>query len=183
VGAPADNASISVESIVGLAEVIAAASVPVGTIIMQAGGSFPGRWLWCNGSSINSISNPTYADLYSNIGTIYGGTGPDNFFLPDLRGRSPIGAGSDGSTPSYGLGGKYGSAFHTLTVAEMPQHSHNAFSYRSGIPLNPNGSYGIGGDALWRNEKTEALTTSSAGGNQAFNIVHPSLGMYYYIKY
>ena len=42
-----------------------------------------------------------------------------NFALPDLRGRTPIHVGS-----GHTLGERGGEAAHTLSVAELPTHTH-----------------------------------------------------------
>ena len=59
-------------------------------IIMWAGNFAPVGWMYCNGALL-PISQ--YNALYALIGTIYGGDGVTTFGLPDLRGRTPVGAG------------------------------------------------------------------------------------------
>lgn len=57
-----------------------------------AGSTIPGGWLECDGSA---VSRTTYAALFAAIGTTWGvGDGSSTFNLPDLRGRTPIGAGT-----------------------------------------------------------------------------------------
>ena len=79
---------------------------PVGTIVPFAGtgGSDTGGptgWLLCDGATYTSVAGTTYADLFSAIGTAFGGSGAqaanDFFAVPDLRGRHPIGAMGQGS--------------------------------------------------------------------------------------
>lgn len=79
---------------------------PVGTIVPYGGtgGSFTGGptgWLLCDGATYTSVAGTTYADLYTAIGTAFGGSGAqaanDFFAVPDLRGRHPIGAMGQGS--------------------------------------------------------------------------------------
>lgn len=50
------------------------------------------------------MSTAQHPALFSLIGTIYGGDGRDTFALPDLRGRTPIGAGQGPGLPTYKLG-------------------------------------------------------------------------------
>ncbi len=62
----------------------------IGTIQMFAGNFAPQGWMFCHGQTV-SISQ--YTALFSIIGTTYGGDGVNNFALPDLRGRVPVGSG------------------------------------------------------------------------------------------
>jgi microcystin-dependent protein len=57
--------------------------------------------------------------LFSLLGTTYGGDGRVNFALPNLRTRTPIHVGS-----GHTLGQAGGEQAHTLSVAELPRHSH-----------------------------------------------------------
>ena len=47
----------------------------------------PTGWLICDGSTINGVAGGLYANLWSKIGTTYGGSGQTSFILPDLRGE------------------------------------------------------------------------------------------------
>ena len=59
--------------------------------------------------------------LFSLLGTTFGGDGRVNFALPDLRGRTPIHVGS-----GHTLGERGGEQAHTLSIAELPTHTHVA---------------------------------------------------------
>lgn len=76
----------------------------------------PKGWALCNGQLLPINQNQA---LFSLLGTTYGGDGRVNFALPDLRGRTPIHFGN-----GHSLGERAGEQAHTLTMAEMPQHSH-----------------------------------------------------------
>lgn len=69
--------------------------VPSGVIVMWSGASIPAGWALCDGGVHNGVQTP------------------------DLRDMFIVGAGS-----SYSIGATGGEASHTLTVAEMPSHSH-----------------------------------------------------------
>lgn len=61
-----------------------------GEIKMFAGNFAPAGWAFCNGQLL-SIAG--YTELFSLIGTYYGGDGVTNFGLPDLRGAAPVSFG------------------------------------------------------------------------------------------
>lgn len=67
----------------------------------------------------------SYAALYALIGTTYGSQGPAAFMIPDLRGRTIIGAGRGPGLPNYAIGEYGGNTSFTLTVAELPPHVHS----------------------------------------------------------
>jgi microcystin-dependent protein len=82
----------------------------------------PRGWAFCDGQLLPINQNPS---LFSLLGTTYGGDGRTNFQLPDLRGRVPIHPGQPpGGTLSFGLGQKDGEETHSLSVQEMPNHTH-----------------------------------------------------------
>jgi microcystin-dependent protein len=86
--------------------------------IRQAAFAFaPRGWALCHGQLLPINQNQA---LFSILGTTYGGNGTSNFALPDLRGRSP--AHFSATLP---LGSRVGEEAHTLTVNELPTHSHS----------------------------------------------------------
>ena len=62
--------------------------------------------------------------LFSILRTTYGGDGRTTFALPELRGRTAIHAGTGPGLTSRPLGQKTGVENVTLTVDQMPSHSH-----------------------------------------------------------
>ncbi|MGH9967467.1 MAG: phage tail protein [Pyrinomonadaceae bacterium] len=93
----------------------------VGEIRMFGGNFAPAGWAFCNGQLMAISENDT---LFTLIGTTYGGDGQETFALPNLQSRIPIhaGTGSDGIT--YQLGEQAGVEQVTLTVQQIPIHSH-----------------------------------------------------------
>ncbi len=76
----------------------------------------PRGWAQCNGQLLPIQQNTA---LYSLLGTTYGGDGRTTFALPNLQGKVPI---HRSSTIAYGT--TAGEAAHTLTINEMPMHTH-----------------------------------------------------------
>lgn len=77
----------------------------------------------CSGSLIDIAQNTA---LYSLIGTYYGGNGRTTFGLPDFRGRAPVSFGTGNGMNPIDIGQTYGAEFHTLSILEMPAHTHTA---------------------------------------------------------
>jgi microcystin-dependent protein len=78
----------------------------------------PKGWALCNGQLLPINQNQA---LFSLLGTTFGGDGRVNFALPDLRSRTPIHVGS-----GHTLGERGGEQAHTLSIAELPTHTHVA---------------------------------------------------------
>jgi microcystin-dependent protein len=68
----------------------------------------------------------TNTALFAILGTTYGGDGRTTFALPDTRGRSVVGVGTGPGLSNIILGEKGGVETVTLTVANMPAHTHEA---------------------------------------------------------
>lgn len=147
---------------------------PIGAISPYAGSIAPTNWLICDGSAISRV---TYADLFNAIGTTYGaGDGSTTFNLPNLKGR--VAVGKDSSQTEFDtLGETGGEKTHTLTINEMPEHSHRIAT------LDPN-SYDYYGLELV-NEKKSFNTnfyTEPTGGSQPHNNIQPFIVLNYIIK-
>ncbi|MEZ4523295.1 MAG: tail fiber protein [Thermomicrobiales bacterium] len=93
----------------------------VGEIRMFAGNFAPRGWAFCDGQLLAVSQNDA---LFSLLGTIYGGDGRTTFGLPDLRGRIPIHAGHGPGLSERRLGSKAGAESVTLTVNQLPSHTH-----------------------------------------------------------
>lgn len=81
----------------------------------------PDGWTLCDGRIVSIGQNPA---LFALIGTQFGGDGFNNFALPDLRGRVPIGQGVSLEGVPYKIGEKGGVVSVTLTSDQLPAHSH-----------------------------------------------------------
>ncbi len=95
----------------------------LGNIIGWAGTYAPRGWLFCFGQILPVSQNQA---LFSLIGTTYGGDGITNFQLPNLRGRTIVGSGQGTDLSNYKVGQTGGVESTTLTMNQMPAHTHLA---------------------------------------------------------
>jgi microcystin-dependent protein len=152
------------------ATTIGIAVVPTGSVLPYAGSSAPTGYLLCQGQA---VSRTTYANLYTVIGTTYGGgDGSTTFNVPNLQSRVPVGLNT-GDTNFSSLGKMGGEESHTLTINEIPSHSH---TYPDGV--NATGTDGLvaGGSV------TGTGTTSSVGSGWAHNNLQPYITLNFIIK-
>ncbi|KLI63010.1 hypothetical protein AAV99_12070 [Aurantiacibacter marinus] len=130
--------------------------------------------------------------LFSLFGTIYGGDGRTTFAMPDLRGRVPFHRGTNQGGATYQIGSRSGTETNTLTVNQMPSHSHTAGLSVNALESNTNQparSYPAVGPAgtntYYRGQKppyflaADAFTIFPTGGNQSVNNMQPYLTMNY----
>lgn len=92
----------------------------VGEIRMFAGNFPPSGWAFCDGQPLPISENEV---LFQLIGTTYGGDGEETFNLPDLQSRVPVHQGTGGGV-TYTLGESGGVEQVTLTVQQIPVHTH-----------------------------------------------------------
>lgn len=134
----------------------------------------PKGWALCNGQLLPINQNQ---GLFSLLGTTYGGDGRVNFALPDLQGRVPIHMSS-----GHTLGERGGEQAHTLSISELPAHTHSAGASASeGNTLIPTGNvlasplnqtYRAPDQAL---ASLAAGTVAATGGSQAHLNMQPFL--------
>lgn len=93
----------------------------IGEIRMFAGNFAPAGWALCQGQTLPISENET---LFQLIGTTYGGDGEETFNLPNLASRIPIHMGISPQGNNYQIGEAAGTEQETLTVQQIPNHSH-----------------------------------------------------------
>jgi microcystin-dependent protein len=148
----------------------------------------PDGFLLCNG---DSVSRTQYPELFSIIGDHFGpGDGANMFKLPDLRGRSPLGAGV-GGVDSAGnalterlLAQSGGKEAVQLTVHQIPRHRHG---FVMGYPKTQDPGKN---NYACRPELTQhvdpyksAIGTEEAGGDQPHDNMAPFLVVNFIIKF
>jgi microcystin-dependent protein len=153
----------------------------------------PKGWATCDGQLLPINQNQA---LFAILGTTYGGDGRTTFGLPDLRDRTPLGAGQGPGLSSYQLGEVDGSETVTLTAAQLPQHTHALMAdgsvSGSGTPTGTEvfgvskgakpGAVNVYGSAA--NANTTAMdpsALSATGGSQPHNNRQPYLGLLFII--
>ena len=94
----------------------------IGEVRMFAGNFAPRGWQFCDGQLLSIASNTA---LFSLLGTNYGGDGRTTFGLPDLQGRVPVHPGSGPGLRTWTLGEKFGSEMETLSLSQLPAHTHD----------------------------------------------------------
>lgn len=145
----------------------------LGEIRLMSFNFAPKGWALCNGQLLPILQNEA---LFSLLGTSFGGNGQNNFALPDLRGRVPIHAGGAASYGEYG-----GAVAHTLTLTQLPAHTHavRVSSSADGGNAIPTGRFLGGGNNVYG--APESLTAmhpgsvGNAGGGQAHENRQPYL--------
>lgn len=152
--------------------------------IMPVGFSFPPRgWALCDGA-ILAISTNTA--LFSLLGTTFGGDGRTTFGLPDLRGRSIRHVGNGPGVDPISWGQRGGFNDRTLSVANLPSHTHTVsvgVSTDAGEEASPAGQVIASSAASFNEDPTSGQTlggvsAGNTGGGAALNVDNPFLGLY-----
>lgn len=152
----------------------------VGEIRMFAGNFAPRGWAFCDGQLLAVSQNDALFSLY---GTIYGGDGRTTFGLPDMRGRIPIHAGQGPGLSPRNLGSKAGTEQETVTINELPTHSHtfsgvNVQATETSPGANETLAQSVGYDAYVPNQNATPMsnnTVSAVGGSRSHTNEMPFL--------
>ena len=135
-------------------------------------GFAPKGWALCNGQLLPINQNQA---LFSLLGTTYGGDGRVNFALPNLQGNVPIHEGQ-----GFVRGQKGGEQAHTLSIAEMPTHTHmmQASASNGTTPVPTNDLFASMGNLYTAAGNLTAIgpsTIPNVGGSQAHLNMQPFL--------
>lgn len=159
-------------------------AIPVGTIAMFGADRDPEGWLRCDG---RVLQRSAYPALFSAIGTTYGSTNSGDFRIPDIRERSVVGTGT-----KYSPGDKGGNALLTLSIAQIPAHTHEigessdqskrfqARTSNQDIGIGTSGYTYLTSTGTSSNERSPIA--ASTGGSQPIDLRDPYFGLPYIIK-
>jgi microcystin-dependent protein len=167
----------------------------IGFTTLFAGTFAPKEWDFCIGQTISIASNTA---LFSILGTTYGGNGTTTFMLPNLKGRSVIGAGQGPGLSFHPLGQVGGDETITINAQQMPAHVHpvsytitqdsNTGATASTPTNNTYGSDNMGGAPyatpadIGLKPFAGNIAMENAGlGSLPLSIVNPFLGLNYII--
>lgn len=143
---------------------IVMSSYPVGSIVPFYTDTLPDGCILADGAT---YLKEDYPELYDMTPLVM--RTPTDFSVPDLRDKFLYGSGVNA------VRAEGGEENVTLTVAQMPNHTHTFTSPTFGIDVE---SVGVP-DPTGVGNPPAVLTTSSAGGNQSHNNMPP----YYVVKY
>lgn len=139
----------------------------------------PESWSRCEGQLISIQENP---QLFSLLGTSFGGDGRTNFALPDLKGRAPAGTGAGSGLSPYRLGEIAGFSSIPLSMPQLPVHTHT-FKASSGrattntpnsnlVLARTRGAFAYGSEAS-QPQQMSSSALGTAGNSQAHENMQP----------
>jgi microcystin-dependent protein len=151
----------------------------IGEIRMFGGNFAPAGWAMCQGQLLDISQNE---ELFNLIGTTYGGDGQETFALPDLRGRAPVHQGTIQGGQSYVIGAAAGVETVTLTVNQLPVHTHAlTASSDSATAIPPTGAVLASPVQLSAYYKAQADSDLNAGAIGAAGGSQPHANMQRYL--
>lgn len=173
-------------------------TVPVGAVTPYLGASAPTNWLLLNGDTIGNARSSaieksddyealfkllweSMANSEAPVSTGRGASAQADWDagkalnMPDARGRVILGSGSGIGLTARTHGATNGFETHTLTVAEMPEHTHTVARF-------VNSNFGFAGNPSSLQVRSGSENTSSAGQSQPHNNMQPWLALNWIVK-
>lgn len=164
----------------------------LGQIIATPYNFTPKDFAPCNGQLMPIT---VYQALFSLLGVRYGGDGRTTFGLPDMRGRTPVGAGNSadgGWQPAIPvqLGDRAGVEKVTLSAEHMPPHSHTLRATKADTTPVRNPATGVlgagGSNNLYRDAsdnmvKLEANSVAASAAAAGHENMQPFVVLNYFI--
>ena len=157
---------------------------PVGTIISWAGAALPsdGKWLECNGTTFDGTDFPELSSVLDDTWGTHSGV---NYYLPDLKGRAAVGAGTgnDGTDScAFTLGTSGGEYNHQLSITEMPSHNHCVNMTNDAMEVPTNNYCRLAPGQGTRQTSGINVQIQSTGGGASHNNIQPYAVTRYIIK-
>lgn len=150
----------------------------IGEIRMFGGSFAPAGWAFCQGQLVPISQNDT---LFVLLGTTYGGDGQETFALPNMQGRLPVHQGTSSSGTTYTMGEMAGVEEVTLTVNQIPVHTHPLLGSNAGAgqktPQGASPAQAVG--QVYASRLTELTMNAQSivpvGGSQPHSNMQPFL--------
>ncbi|MBL7932697.1 MAG: tail fiber protein [Bacteroidia bacterium] len=165
------------------------ALVPTGAIIMWSGTLIPVGWAICDGGTYNGLTTPDLRGRFivgmnNTPGSQYIPTG--QYIAVSSGSVTPVNAPADGTTINYGaIGNTGGENGHTLSLAEMPNHTHNvsaSLANSNVFGFNLWGNVWIGNGTSYSGDPqtvSVSVSETAKGGDQ----IHENRPPYYVLAY
>ena len=132
----------------------------------------PKGWALCNGQLMPINQNQA---LFSLLGTTYGGDGRVNFGLPDLQGRTPMHMGG-----GHTLGERGGEQNHTVSISEIPTHTHvmDGTSTTGTVNQTTGNILGVSQTPIYNGPQSLTTLTPASIANVGGSQPHPNMQPY-----
>lgn len=153
----------------------------IAEIRLWAAAFAPRNWAFCDGRLLSISSNTA---LFTLLGTTYGGDGKTSFALPNLCGRTAIGAREQ---TSLNMGDMIGQESVTLATDQLPQHAHMVrASSQAGTIASPDRVYpaAANGPSVYGPPTNEVMNPEAllvTGGSLSHDNMMPYTGLNYII--
>lgn len=165
---PEDAAQAATVMFASMTEGGTGGSMPIGTVFPSVSDIAPEGCIPCDGSA---YLESEYPELYAVIPS--GFKTESEFIVPDLRGRTVIGAGMGDTLTQRDIMSSGGTEEHTLVVNELPSHRHSMPTQTTNVSL--------GGSGTNVERAGSGLNTGYVGGGLAHNNMQPWSALFYYI--
>lgn len=154
----------------------------IGEVRVLAGAAAPDGWARCDGQG---LAIDEFGDLYSVIGTTFGGDGRKAFALPDLRGRVAIAAGRGPELTTRWLAESGGEMTVALREDQVPTHEHDASIRVATAPGTRSpmaSSAGVAISAIGAaSQHAVPVVTERIGGSDGHSNLQPYMALTYII--